>query len=149
MYLQFKLDRILRFYKYLGKINFKSIDLNRKEELDRLVKKYYTLFHSQTIGLGTLMTMTAEKLTTSYKCYGLLNKEEAAYFYINIVDPNLLFLEAYESANRTFEVKQLCLDNFEIYDKYLILLEKEFNKYFMIYDKDELWSRDQIKKQFV
>lgn len=146
MYKYFRKDVILKFYQYLGKIDFTTITPERRNELNKIVAKYNYYFHKNSIGFLTLMTFVAERLTTSYKTYGLLDKNEAAYFYINIIDPNLLFLEVYESANMIQEQKDYSFLNFGIYDKYLMYLEKVYNNYFLDYDPDDLWSREQIKK---
>ena len=92
------------------------------------------------------MTFAAERLTISYKTYGLLTKSEAAYFYINIIDPNLLFLEIYEAANMVQERRNFSFLNFGIYDQYLMYLEKMYNNYFLDYNPDDLWSREKIKR---
>ena len=95
------------------------------------------------------MTFTSERLTTSYKNFGLLNGDEVAYFFIKLVDPELLFLEVYESANKVQEIKDYCLCNFRIHDKFLIYLEKCYNIKFKEYSPDDLWARDAIKKELI
>ena len=127
MYPFFKKEVILKFYKNLGYVNFESIDENRSKELDELVFIYRDTFINETVGLLSLMTYTAERLTISYKNYGLRNNDEKAFFYMKVVDPNLQFLEVYESANMTKDIRELCKLNFRIHDKYLIYLEKVYN----------------------
>lgn len=146
MYTFFKKEVILNFYRSIGLTNFESIDDNRLKELDELVCLYRSTFTSNTVGLLSLMTYTAERLTVSYKTYGLRNSDEKAYFYMKVVDPNLQFLEVYESANMRDEVRDLCKLNFRIHDKYLIYLEKSYNNRFHEYDRDDLWSRESIKR---
>ena len=143
----FKMDVINNFYRNLSFTNFESIDEERLKELDKLVLIYRSLFTSQTVGLLSLMTYTAERLNASYRNYGLRNGDEKAYFYMKVVDPNLQFLEVYESANRVEDVKELCKLNFRIHDKFLIFLEKTYNNKFHEYDPDDLWTRDSIKRQ--
>ena len=147
MYKYFRKDVILKFYQYLGKIDFTTITNDRRKEIDLIVAKHNYYFKTNSIGFLTLMTFVAERLTTSYKTYGLLDKNEAAYFYINIIDPNLLFLEVYEAANMKQEQKDFSFLNFGIYDKYLMFLEKTYNDYFLDYNPNDLWSREQIKRQ--
>ena len=63
-----------------------------------------------------------------------------------MIDPDLLFLEAYESANTQDELKAFCFQNFGIYDPIMIKLEKEFNKKFLSLSDADLWSRERIKR---
>lgn len=142
----YNIKSIEKFYKLLNFIDFSSITLERKNEIDEIIYKSQDLFLLNTTGLLTLMTFVAEKLTTSYTNFGLQNKAEIAYFFISIIDPTLLFLEVYECANLESEIKEICFKNFHFYDKYLILLEKKYNDYFKIYLSNELWSRELIKK---
>lgn len=146
MYKYFRKEVILKFYQYIGLPNFETIDERRRTELNEVINKYYYFFHNQTCGLLTLMTMVSERLMTSYKNYGLLSKDEIAYFYINMIDSTLRFLEVYESANMIPEIKEFCFKNFGIYDKYLIELEKRYNLHFMDYTSEDLWSRETIKR---
>jgi len=146
MYKYFRKDVILRFYHYLGKVDFTSITSDRRKELDKIVAKHTYYFQTQSAGFLTLMTFVAERLTISYKTYGLLTKSEAAYFYINIIDPNLLFLEIYEAANMVQERRNYSFLNFGIYDQHLMYLEKMYNNYFLDYNPDDLWSREKIKR---
>lgn len=146
MYKYFRKDVILKFYQYIKMPNFESIDEQRRIELNTIINKYHYFFHNQTYGLLTLMTMVSEKLLTSYRNYGLLSKDELAYFYINMIDPTLQFLEVYESANKVPEIKEFCFKNFGICDKYLIELEKRYNLHFKDYTSEDLWSRETIKR---
>lgn len=139
-------DVILKFYRLLRLTSFRSISDERRKELDDIVEHYRYFFVSQTCGTFNLMTLVAERLITSYKNYGLQNDDEKAYFYIKIVDPNLMFLEVYEAANKKDEIKDLCLKNFHLHDKYIIYLERLLNNRFQDYDPDDLWSRESIKR---
>jgi len=142
----FNKNSIIKFYKTLKFTNFETISPDRKEELEVIVNKWKNTFILNSVGLQTLMTYTAEKLTTSYKTYGLKNGDEIAYFYIKIVDPDFMFLEVYESSNFDDEICKYCMLNFHFYDKFLIHLEKAYNKYFKEFLPEDLWTRELIKK---
>lgn len=137
---------IIKFYKTLKFNNFKTLNLDRIQEIDEIVERYRPIFINNTIGLLTLMHYTAERLITSSRNYGLTNGDEKAYFYMKMVDPDFLFLEVYEAANMKDEIKDFSMKNFRIYDGVLIKLEKQFNELFMIYGPNDLWSRERIKR---
>ena len=141
-----KKDTIIKFYKTLKFSNFLRISEEKREILDTIANNWRPFFVNQSIGMSSLMTFVAEKMITSSKNYGLTNGDEIAYFFIKIVDPDLLFLEVYESANKIDEIKELCMKNFRFHDKFLIYLERCYNKRFHEYTPDELWSREKIKR---
>jgi len=142
----FRKNSIIKFYHIININDFSSITEERQSELDEIVNTWKEHFISNSVGILTLMTYTSERLTTSSKKFGLNTKEELAYFYINIVDPVLLFLEIYESASKSDEIKNNCIKNFYFYDKFLIQLEKKYNDYFKKYNPEDLWSRELVKK---
>ncbi len=137
---------INNFYRILRYQRFTTISEERKVELDALVEKWRYFFQNQTSGKQALMTYVAEKLTVSSKSIGLVNGDESAYFYVKMVDPELKFLEAYEMANKKEEIKQICEMNFGFYDMALIKLEYFLNLHFMEYEKDDLWTRESLKR---
>lgn len=146
MYTHINKKSILNFYKNLNFTKFLKITEERKEELDNIVAKNVTYFRNSTIGNLTLMTLLSERLTTSYKNYGLQNGDEKAYFFVKIIDPDLQHLAIYEAANKIEDVKEFSIKNFNYYDKYLITLEKHLNERFKEYETEELWSRENIKR---
>lgn len=146
MYTYINKNSILNFYRQLKFTGFLKITDERKAELDEIVAKNSTYFKNVTDNSSALMSLLSDRLTTSAKRYGLLNGDEAAYFFIKVIDPELQRLAVYEAANMTGEVKELSIKNFHQYDKYLIVLEKYYNKRFQEYDIDELWSRENIKR---
>lgn len=146
MYNYFNKTSILNFYKTLKFTDFVTITPERKEELDEIVNKNMAFFKNQTEGTLSLMTLLAERLTASYKRFGLLNGDEKAYFFIKVLDPTLQHLSVYEAANTVSQLKELCLKNLKIFDKYLIFLEKSYNEKFQEYEIEDLWSRDSIKR---
>ena len=139
-------ETLLKFYRVLDFTYFMHLSQERKEIIDEVVEKNRIYFTKDAIGLPTLMSFVAEKLTVAAKKYGLQSGDEAAYFYIKMVDPNLLFLEAFESANKEEELKNICMSNFRIYDRMLINLEKFLNKRLKLISNDDLWSRDTVDK---
>jgi len=145
-FLTYNGQTIVKFYGLVNKSAFLSISPERREELDRIVEGKMGLLTSNIITIPVLMTHTAEKLITSSKNFGLRNSDEMAYFYIMIVDPDLKFLEAFESASKVDELKEYCFNNFRIYDKTIIGLEKRLNRRFNIIGIPDLWARDSIDK---
>ena len=146
MHNYFNKEIIIKFYRTLDFTDFMSITDERRNELDKLITRYSFYFKSQSIGPLSLMTLVAERLVTSYKSFGLSNGDEKAYFFIKLIDPELQHLAVYESANKIPQIKEYCMKNFRIYDKYLIHLEKCYNQRFQDYEPDELWGRDNIKR---
>ena len=69
-------------------------------------------------------------------------------FFVNIVDPELILLECYECANFKDELKAYCALNFSGYDKRLVVLEKYYNIYFKLFDPQEIWTLERIKKEY-
>lgn len=138
------LKTILKFYRIINFHGFDEITDERREELDEIVLKNKRFFISQATCRQALMTFLASKMITSSKNYGLKNGAEQAYFFINVLDPELQVLAVYEAANTQEEIKDLNLKNFYIYDKFLIALEKSYNVRFQKYQEDELWSRENI-----
>ena len=142
-------ETILKFYRLLDFTYFIHLSKERIDEIDKVIEKNRIYFTKDTAILPTLMTFVAEKLLTSAQRYGLQNGDEIAYFYIKMIDSNLLFLEAFESANKEDELKDYCMRNFRIYDRMVINLEKALNKKLKIISNDDLWSRDTINKSTI
>lgn len=122
------------------------MSIERRDFIDLYVQMWEPFFTNQSCGILTKMTFTAERMILSAKSFGLHNDDEKAYFYIKMIDPEFLMLEAYESANTKEELMHFCINNFGFYDKFLIGLEKKCNKRFNLIEIDELWSRERIKK---
>lgn len=131
---------ILNFYKNLKFTGFKTISPDRKKELDVIVEKNIYYFRNNTETKLTLMTVLAEKLTTSAKNYGLLNGDEQAYFFVKMLDPELKYLILYDISNNTEDIKPG--RKIEFYDKYLIILEKYYYRQFIELE----CIKDNIKK---
>ena len=141
----FNKKTLYKFYGMIKNLNFYDICEERRNELNLIVKYHHKYYSSQTCGPLTMTFFTADKLIYSAKHYGLHNAAELAYFYINMVDPELKFLEIYECANMQQDVKPMCLANFHYYDAYMIHLERLYNERFEDYTPEELWSRESIK----
>lgn len=142
----YNINSIIKFYSTLKNVDFTTLTIERKAELDASLKYYDYYFKSQNAATKFLLSFTAEKMTASAKRFGAITNTEKAYFFIKMVDPTLKFLEIYESANLRAEMKLFCHDNFGFYDRFLMHLEKLYNDVFMEYTSDELWSRDSIRK---
>lgn len=133
------------FYKKIKFSKFKKLTSERCNEIDNMVSKWWEYFHN-TSNFLTLMDFLATKLTTSAKIFNLNNGDEIYYFYIKMLDPCLVFLEIYESANTLPEMKRLAKTNFHLFDKNLLRLEKLLNDQLKFYASIDLWSRDSIRR---
>lgn len=138
--------KLQEFYNKLKGVRFNYITEDRFEYLDNLVNEYKLYFSIDTTSMGSLATSAAEKLTKDHSKYGFLNRDEIIYFYIKMVDPEFKFLEVYESVATIKEMRETCILNFGYYDNVIIFFERIFNKKFQIFEPDELWMRDSIKR---
>lgn len=141
----FNKTTIAKLYCYIRNYTFESLSDEKIKELDDFVDYWRYYFTNDYAGLLSTMTFTAEKMIVSNGRYGVKTWEEKAYFYIKIIDPDFLFLEAHETGNTMQEIKDLCKLNFGIYDPYLIELEKRLYKRLQI--KEDLWSRERILRK--
>ena len=139
----FNKETIIRFYKFIRDVNFESLSDDDFERLDKAVEYWRYFFTNGTTGLLPAMSLTAERMITSNGRHEAKTWEEKAYFYIKTIDPNFMFLEAYESGNTIDEIKQLCYLNFHLYDSFLISLEKKLYKRLNL--QEDLWPRELIK----
>ncbi len=146
----FNIEIIVNFYKYLYTqlhfAGFRTITPERREELDKIVKRWEYYFESRTTGYKSKLNMVAERLRSSYGWYGLKNGDDVAYFFIKMMDPTLQHLIAFESSSLTDEMKETCYKTFRVYDKNMINLQKIFNDHFKIYSPEELWGQDDTKR---
>ncbi len=133
------------FYKKIKFSKFKKLTPERCNEIDIMVSNWWEYFHN-TSNFLTLMDFLATKLTTSAKIFNLNNGDEIYYFYIKMLDPCLVLLEIYESANTMPEMKYLAKTNFHLFDKNLLRLEKLLNEQLKFYTSTDLWSRDSIRR---
>ena len=118
----FKKQTVVHFYSHIINVNLNNLTDEQIESLEDAVRNWSHFFNHETHGILSRMTFTAEKMTISNGTYGPKTWEEKLYFYIRMVDPNFLFLEAHESGNTMDEIKKLCKLNFGIYDPYIIQL---------------------------
>lgn len=135
---------ILKFYKSLEFTRFIKLHSKRLLEIDELVEKERVYFTLDTTNIASLATSTAKKLQNNFNSFNLFNGDEAAYFFIKMVDPNFLFLEAYESVMNNNELIKTCELNFGFFDRYLILLEKYYNEKFKIFTPEDLWAKESL-----
>ncbi len=144
MVIYFNRQTIVNFYTTVRFTNFANLTDERIAAIDDIVSRYSFFMAYGTKTLGSLMTRCAEKLTTSSRNFGLLNGDEVVYFYIKTVDPDFLFLEVYESANKKEQIKPLCFQNFKLYDPVLVYFERMFQKRFKLESLEYIWSRERI-----
>lgn len=137
---------LISFYKYINGISFDNLSSQRASELDHQVDKWRYYFNQRSSSQRTLMYTAAEKLRVSHKWLGAIDKVEAAYFFVKLVDPDFLFLEASEAACTIQQKNRYMMDNFNIYDPYLPRIEALINKRFNFYDINDIWALDRIKK---
>ena len=136
---------VIRFYRMMQTSRFANLDENKMKELDCAVESWRSFFIGKSSNLFSLMTFTAERMITSNGRYTAVTPEEKMYFYIKMVDPDLLFLEAHESGNTMDEIKQLCILNFKLYDPFLIRYEKALHKV-LIDAPEDMWTLERIKR---
>lgn len=137
-------DVVANFYKRQPFMEFINLSEKRAEEIKMMVQHNYGYFAAHTSSLGGLMTSAANKLTTSARNFGLVGSDEILLFYIFLVDPDFLFLECYQCANKKEEVKPLCMNNLNIYDPFLIYYEVWFQRRFRKPELSDLWARGRI-----
>lgn len=137
---------LIKFYKSLTNINYNDLTEERIKEINTLVSVWKEYFNVGIKNIKSLIFMSAHTLLFAKEKIGLKNDAEVIYFFIQMVDPSFMFLEAYECANTKEELKELCLKNFELYDPIIINFEKSLNKLFNFINIDDLWTRDSIKR---
>ena len=138
-------ETILRVYKYVWHSNFEELTDDKIHELNNAVEFWRYFFVNKSSNLLSMMTEAAEKMITSNGRYTAVTHAEKAYFFIKLIDPDFLFLEAHESGNTMEEIRELCLLNFRLYDKNLIRLEQRLYKTLKDVPED-LWTLERIKR---
>ena len=142
----FSRNNVINFYKKIKFSKFKNLTKERCLEIDELVNNWWAYFHNNAVSFLVVSYLVADKLTTSAKTMGLNNGDETFYFYIKMLDPSLVMLEIYETANTTEELQELVTKNFPIFDHYLLKLEQLLNEQLQIYKPEDLWARDVIRR---
>ncbi len=140
---------IARFYANLRFTGFNKLTIDRINYINCLVELNRSYFMMDAIGYGGFITSTAKKLYTDNDIYKLENGDEKAYFFIKMLDPMFQYLEIYESFYSEDAIKDAAILNFGYYDKFIIFLEKLYNKRFKEFDSDELWMRNSIKRVYL
>lgn len=140
------MDIIEIFYASLNYNNFQNITNERLQEIDALVYEFKNKFFENEISAFEKAYKASLKLTKQFTKYKLKTSDEALYFYIKLVDPELKMFEAYECISNIKELRIVCTENFGYYDRKLIMFEKTLNKKFSLFDPNELWMRDTIKR---
>lgn len=139
-------DDIKRFYASLKSVKFYELTEDVRKDIDATVDKYRYYFLNHANSQLCLMCFTAEKMLVSPKMFGCHTDAARLYFYIRMVDPDLKFLEVYEAANTKEQLKDLAYKNFHLYDGCLVKLERYLNRALKLYNEDDLWARESIKR---
>lgn len=137
---------IKRFYKSLRFTRFLRLVEERRELLDALVEKNRFYFKMDTTTFASFVTSTAIKLYQESQIYGFLNDDEKVYFYVKMVDPDFKYLEIYEAFYNVATQRDAAHLNFGYYDNVIIYFERLLNKRFRMFQEDELWMRESIKR---
>ena len=116
-------EQLKKFYSSLKWNNFKNLTLERMSEIDNLVIGYKNnLPRAFTYTTPSIMYRTSEILMHENN-FGFQNTDELLYFYIQVVDSNLKFLELATLAESKEEFKKMCVMQFGIYDNVITLIE--------------------------
>ena len=116
-------EQLKKFYSSLKWHNFKNLTLERMNELDNLVMNYKNILPKAfTYSTPSLMYRTSEILMHENN-FGFQNTDELLYFYIQVVDSNLKFLELATLAQSKEEFKKMSIMQFGIYDNVITLIE--------------------------
>lgn len=135
------IDKFYRNHKYNHFIN---LNLDRITYINGLAIKEAKEFIKCNSSFLERAFTAALKLEN--ESYNLKDNDELLYLFIKLVDPNFQLLEAYESISNIKELRTECIYNFGYYDGILLHLEKEINNRFNLYNLDELWARESIKR---
>lgn len=123
-------NKLLRIIK---DANFYSISSDRLEKIDKIVDKFKRSYIILNESMKISILFTSDKLIASYKTkFSLLDENELAYFFINVVDPELKLIELYNIANSKEELKELCFKECGLYPPLLIKIENRYSNYLEI-----------------
>lgn len=126
-------NKLLRIIK---DANFYSISSDRLEKIDKLVDKFKRSYIILNESMKISILFTSDKLIASYKTkFSLLDENELAYFFINVVDPELKLIELYNIANSKEELKELCFKECGLYPPLLIKIENRYSNYLEVQNK--------------
>lgn len=141
-----RLDNCKKLFTMIGtNLDFSSISEDKLIELRKSAKNYIEKILKIEDLTPNKVLITSERLITSSNTkFNINTKEELAYFFINAVDPELKFLEAYEQTQDKESLKRLCFINFGIYIPALFKIEKIYNDYYRLYE--DLCYRDSLRR---
>ena len=139
-------ENVYKFYTLVSHVDFNSLSIERANEIDAQVLKYSYYFHNKTCGPLDLINFTAEKMRVSNKYYGIYTPEEMAYFFIKMIDPSFLALEAYEAGNTLKEQREISIKNLYYYSLFIIRLEEKINDRFNFYKQDEMCFLERVRR---
>ena len=119
----YDVDTMKKFYQFLDFTNFKSLTTERMAEIDQIISKIKGEMAKYKSRMS-IMGIIANRLMASSQTLGLQNGDEIAYFYIKIVDADLLYLELANLAENKEELRELCKRRFGVYDNVIIQIER-------------------------
>lgn len=116
-------ENMKKFYQSINFSRFENLSLERMQEIEKEAEKLRNIM-SKYKNRMSVMGIVANRLLASSQSLGLLNGDEIAYFYIKVVDNNLLYLELANLAENKEELRELCKRQFGVYDNVIIYMEK-------------------------
>ena len=119
----YDVNTMKKFYQFLDFTNFKLLTTERMAEIDQIASKLKGEMAKYKSRMS-IMGIIANRLMASSQSLGLQNGDEIAYFYIKVVDDNLLYLELANLAENKEELKELCKRRFGVYDNVIIQIER-------------------------
>ena len=110
----YDIDVMKKFYQFIDFSNFKLLTTERMAEIDQIATKLKGELAKYKSRMS-IMGIVANRLMASSQSLGLLNGDEIAYFYLKVVDDNLLYLELANLAENKEELRELCKRRFGVY----------------------------------
>ena len=116
-------ENMKKFYQSINFSHFETLTLDKMHELDKKAEKLRNTLGKYKNRMS-IMGIVANRLLASSQTLGLLTGDEIAYFYLKVVDNNLLYLEIANLAENKEELRELCKRQFGVYDNVIIYMEK-------------------------
>ena len=116
-------ENMKKFYQSINFSHFETLTLDKMHELDKKAEKLRNTLGKYKNRMS-IMGIVANRLLASSKSLGLLTGDEIAYYYIKVVDNNLLYLELANLVKSKYELVTLCKRQFGVYDNVIIQLER-------------------------
>lgn len=149
----FDKDEIIRFYSSVNFNEFKALEEERNQEIEKIAFHNRNTFLLKTNKLLPLMAIVAEKLRISKgldnkgKLFVFTNDDEKLAYFINVIDPSLDILKIYETSNNTTELINEIKNKYSYFDKTLLKLEVYYNNRFNKLTEDDIWEEIEKKNR--